>query len=154
MPRHGRVDCPGMLHHVMNRGLARRTVFETKQDARFFLALLAREVRRGRSLADGTKPGLPYVAPSRVLEVVTVEARFRPLRCRVGGTRERDAWPVLACGLLRELAGLTYAAITRQTNCTPSTATKRHQQHRSLMVTDRDYRRRCAELATKCLRCR
>ena len=32
----------------MNRGIARRTVFETRRDARYFLALLAVEVRSGR----------------------------------------------------------------------------------------------------------
>jgi REP element-mobilizing transposase RayT len=32
----------------MNRGIARRTVFETRADARYFLSLLAREVRAGR----------------------------------------------------------------------------------------------------------
>jgi REP element-mobilizing transposase RayT len=32
----------------MNRGIARRTLFETDEDRRFFLSLLAREVRAGR----------------------------------------------------------------------------------------------------------
>ena len=38
-------DCIGW-YHVMNRGLAHRTVIENRTDARFFLALLARIVRR------------------------------------------------------------------------------------------------------------
>src|SRR5438552_17254877 len=42
-----RHDAPGSLHHIFNRGIARRTVFETRRDARYFLSLLAREVRRG-----------------------------------------------------------------------------------------------------------
>ena len=45
MPRRPRIDQPGQWHHVMNRGIARRTVFETDADARYFLACLAREVR-------------------------------------------------------------------------------------------------------------
>lgn len=48
MPRRPRVDRPGRLHHVMNRGIARRTVFETLADRRIFLALLARAVHEGR----------------------------------------------------------------------------------------------------------
>jgi hypothetical protein len=32
----------------MNRGIARRTIFETDEDCRFFLSLVAREVRAGR----------------------------------------------------------------------------------------------------------
>ena len=47
MPRLPRFDRPGSWHHVMNRGIARRTVFERRADVRAFLALLACEVRRG-----------------------------------------------------------------------------------------------------------
>ncbi len=36
-----------MWHHVYHRGIARRAVFERPADWRFFLALLARSVRRG-----------------------------------------------------------------------------------------------------------
>jgi len=46
MPRSPRTDRPGQLHHVMNRGIARRTVFETRADVRAFLCLLAVAVRR------------------------------------------------------------------------------------------------------------
>jgi REP element-mobilizing transposase RayT len=48
MPRPRRHDGPGVWHHVLNRGIAKRTIFESEQDCRFFLALLAHEVRSGR----------------------------------------------------------------------------------------------------------
>ena len=48
MTRTPRADKPGAWHHVMNRGVARRTVFEDRGDVRAFLALLAREVRAER----------------------------------------------------------------------------------------------------------
>ena len=48
MPRRPRHDAPDTWHHVMNRGIARRTLFETDEDRRFFLSLVAREVRAGR----------------------------------------------------------------------------------------------------------
>lgn len=47
MPRIPRGDSPGAWHHVMNRAIARRTLFESCQDYRYFLARLAYEVRRG-----------------------------------------------------------------------------------------------------------
>ena len=47
MARREREDEPGSFHHVFNRGLARRTVFESREDLRYFLSRLAREVRRG-----------------------------------------------------------------------------------------------------------
>ena len=48
MTRPHRIDAPGTMHHLFNRGLARRTVFENEADVRFALAQFAREVRRGR----------------------------------------------------------------------------------------------------------
>jgi REP element-mobilizing transposase RayT len=48
MGRTVRGDGPDTWHHVMNRGLARRVVFETLGDVRFFLSRLARAVRAGR----------------------------------------------------------------------------------------------------------
>ena len=47
MARRAREDEPGAWHHVMNRGIARRTLFENGADIRFFLSQLARAVRRG-----------------------------------------------------------------------------------------------------------
>ncbi|MBL8840187.1 MAG: transposase [Planctomycetes bacterium] len=47
MPRASRLDEPNSLHHVMNRGLARRPVFESPRDVRFLLSRLARAVRAG-----------------------------------------------------------------------------------------------------------
>jgi len=47
MPRRARIDFPGSWHHVMNRGVARRTLFESPKDFRFFTAQLAKAVRRG-----------------------------------------------------------------------------------------------------------
>jgi REP element-mobilizing transposase RayT len=46
LTRQPRRDAPGAWHHVMNRGVARRTMFENRADIRFFLARLAAEVRR------------------------------------------------------------------------------------------------------------
>ncbi len=48
MARNPRWDPPGSWHHVMNRGIARRSLFECRGDIRYFLACLARAVRRGQ----------------------------------------------------------------------------------------------------------
>jgi REP element-mobilizing transposase RayT len=42
-----RLDAPGAFHHVMNRALGRRTLFERRRDFRYFLSLVARAVHRG-----------------------------------------------------------------------------------------------------------
>ena len=45
--RRPRCDEQETWHHVFNRGIARQTLFEGESDIRFFLAQLARAVRRG-----------------------------------------------------------------------------------------------------------
>jgi REP element-mobilizing transposase RayT len=47
MPRRPRRDEPGAWHHVFNRGLAKRPLFQSAADHRHFLACVARAVRRG-----------------------------------------------------------------------------------------------------------
>ncbi len=48
MARRSRADSPGSWHHVVNRGISKRPLYETRTDARFFLARLVRQVRLGR----------------------------------------------------------------------------------------------------------
>ena len=48
MVRKPRNDSPGTWHHAMNRAIARRPIFETREDVRYFLAGVARSVRRGQ----------------------------------------------------------------------------------------------------------
>lgn len=46
MPRRPRVDEEDLWHHVFNRGLARRAVFEVEDDFRYFKSRLACASRR------------------------------------------------------------------------------------------------------------
>jgi hypothetical protein len=48
MTRRKRDDGEGQWHHVMNRGLAKRPLFESREDMRYFLSRLAAQVRCGR----------------------------------------------------------------------------------------------------------
>ncbi len=41
MPRLGRLDAPGVLHHIMIRGIERRNIFQDDTDREDFLARLA-----------------------------------------------------------------------------------------------------------------
>ena len=47
MPRRHRTDYPGAWHHVMNRGIAKRLLFEDRACMRQFLCHVALAVRRG-----------------------------------------------------------------------------------------------------------
>jgi REP element-mobilizing transposase RayT len=48
VPRRPRLDPPDSWHHVVNRGIAKRVLFERRLDVRYFLSRLARQVRAGR----------------------------------------------------------------------------------------------------------
>ena len=50
MTRTPRLCSVGSCHHVFNRGIARRAIFDGDVDRRFFLSLLAKEVAAGRIL--------------------------------------------------------------------------------------------------------
>ena len=41
MPRQARLDAPGLLQHVMARGIERREIFKDDQDRQSFLERLA-----------------------------------------------------------------------------------------------------------------
>ena len=47
MGRRLRSDAPGAWHHVMNRGIARRTIFESREDMRHFMGCVAGTVHHG-----------------------------------------------------------------------------------------------------------
>ncbi|MEM8885256.1 MAG: transposase [Planctomycetota bacterium] len=48
MARRPRCDDPDTFHHGFNRGVSKRTIFETREDCRYFLSLVLREVRAKR----------------------------------------------------------------------------------------------------------
>ena len=113
--------------------------------------VLAWMMRTAR-LADGTKPGLPYVPASKLVRVVNAEARrVGPWKCLASPKRRGDAWPILRIGLLRDLGGLTRAEISRRVGCSSTTASRREAQHAHLLATDAGYRAVASALASRCL---
>ena len=109
-------------------------------------------MKRKARLADGTRPGAPYVGSLRVLRLTEAERMSRgPLTCRPSGRNQGDGWPVLCVGLLRDLAGLTYVEISRAAGCSPSMASRRVEQHARLLDSDERYAQLAATLAANCL---
>ncbi len=52
MPRQARLDAPGLLQHVMARGIERRKIFRDNKDRKSFLdrlAIILEETLRDRS---------------------------------------------------------------------------------------------------------
>ncbi len=47
MPRTARLDAPGVLHHVMGRGIEKRNIFQDDEDRTDFLDRLSALAREG-----------------------------------------------------------------------------------------------------------
>ncbi len=89
-------------------------------------------MRRKAALADGSKPGLPCVAASLVSSACRQEGSEWVMR--VGRRNDVDLWGVLEVGLLRDLSGLSWAAIARQIGASPSAAKRRYEIHRKKLA--------------------
>jgi putative transposase len=48
MSRRPRQDSPNRWHHVVNRAIAKRALFESRSELRYFLSRLAYQFRQGR----------------------------------------------------------------------------------------------------------
>ena len=107
-------------------------------------------VRKAR-LADGTRPGLPLLAPSTVMEVLREEQLREPdLQFRLRRD-SRPAWPLLAAGFLRDACGLTIAAAARSLNRPASSVSVSASAHRDLLLADPAYATLAAELLAEAL---
>jgi len=58
MPRLARLDAPGVLHHVMGRGIERRKIFWNDKDRSDFIDRLAGVVERGTGIYSRTGTSL------------------------------------------------------------------------------------------------
>lgn len=86
------------------------------------------------------QPGLPMVDQGSIQAVmVTVHQRF-PTSARY-----------IEVGLLRDLAGLTFAAVARALNVATSTARRRYQEHARMMVAGGPYGERVGQAACEAL---
>jgi len=53
MPRLARLDAPGVLHHIIGRGIERREVFLNRRDRNDFISRLARLAEEGSMVVYG-----------------------------------------------------------------------------------------------------
>jgi len=60
MPRLARLDAPGVLHHVMGRGIERKNIFWNDKDRSDFIDRLAGVVERGAGIYFRTGTSLLY----------------------------------------------------------------------------------------------
>ena len=108
--------------------------------------------RRRALEADGTALGLPTADADSILDAVAHKKPCAPLAtmpARRG--RPRSLWDVAVTGLLRDLGGLTYTAISRRTGVTVSHAKKRHLAHLDAIQTDEIYGSLVVEVAVDAL---
>ncbi len=90
--------------------------------------------------ADGTSPGLPMLDSRSVQEVVETH-RVRAGAAVLHGTKNYSTslWDVAECALLRDLAGMGFAAIARTVGTAVATASKRYGFHLAALRSDQGY---------------
>ena len=79
MPCHARLDAPGILHHVMVRGIEGRVIFRDKVDRAAFVAAL----RHTLPPAPGDRGAAPTVAA--IIQRVCTSLGMDPMRLQRGG---------------------------------------------------------------------
>ena len=93
MPRTARLDTPGLLHHIMIRGIERRKIFSDDKDRENLIKRL--------SILDGKAEDIPPCGISQAQPASTVLSRVR--RPRPGGAasplRRRSVAPSILATL-------------------------------------------------------
>ena len=108
-------------------------------------------MERKALLGDGTRPGIAVAEPDEI------ECRIREAREATGewvvqrSHVSRSAWPVARVGLLRDLAGLTWAEVAQRVAMSRSGANAVGRIHAELLKSDPAYLRRLSELASRVL---
>lgn len=95
-------------------------------------------MQRKAALADGSQPGMAHV-PVAVLEAACAAANPPGSGDRSTPGPYVDAGEILRVGLLRDLAGLTFAALANLTRRAPDTVRRRWIRHRRRLRTDPAY---------------
>jgi len=109
-------------------------------------------MRRKARLADGTRPGLPYTDAATIGLVLTrARGAIGAWQSSVARGATVDAWSVLHAGLLRDLAGMTWAEIGRRVDVSPKLAAKQVERHARLLADDSQYAERAAGIARSSL---
>jgi len=102
-------------------------------------------------LADGTKPGIPCTSASALLVAWERRAASNSAWQLARGTNSVDVWPVMIVGLLRDLAGSSWAEIQRRTGGSCSSVQRRYQAHRTWMDKEDAYVAMVGDLGAECL---
>jgi len=84
MPRQARLDAPGILHHVMIRGIERGTIFRNDKDRKDFLARVGELVKKTRTrilawFAGSALMGILYDRSPIALAAFSVAAQLTSL---------------------------------------------------------------------------
>jgi hypothetical protein len=104
-------------------------------------------MRQKAQLADETQPGIPCASADTVLRVWEHHAMLAPNWQLARGPSLLDAWPTLAVGLLRDLAGLSWAEIQCRTGASDAAIQRRYQTPRVSMELESAYSNQAALLA-------
>jgi hypothetical protein len=97
-------------------------------------------------LADGTRPGLPLLAISRLDRIIEV-GRLHEAWVVRRGRSDRDGWTVAHVGLGRDLCGQTLRTLAERSKVSETKVRRLYATHRAELREGTVYARRIAELA-------
>lgn len=137
-------DAFGELPSELARVVEARWRFRVVQDPLEDLVRAAPEavvewMRRKARLADGTRPGLPVLAPETVDAAIRAVSRGDPEEWTIG---RRSGWLVVRVGLARQLCGLRMVEISESAGLTGSAVGRIARLHARLILSDQAYARR------------
>ncbi|MHC4971499.1 MAG: transposase [Planctomycetota bacterium] len=108
-------------------------------------------MKRKARLADETKPGIPVVGAASVIRCVRREEECCGSWTLNWGRKSRSGWAVAQGVLLRDLAGATYAEITRYCGRSPHFWRTTYEKHASSLNSDSEYAARLLALTQEIL---
>jgi hypothetical protein len=100
-------------------------------------------------LADGSHPTLPLADPESALRRLRAWGTNGDRLHQPHSAMESETWRMLEVGLLRGLAGATFAEVARLIPCSMSTACVLHRRHRASLVADPGYAARVAAVTAQ-----
>jgi len=108
-------------------------------------------MHRKAALADQTKPGVPVVGAASVMRCVRRAAESCGPWSVHWGRKRRTGWAVAQAVLLRDLAGATYAEVTRLCGASPHFWRKTYEQHAARLDSEPEYAARLLALIQQIL---
>jgi len=146
--------CPSSQDWLVERRLLQRRQESDPLDhlVQVAPASIRRWLTRQGRIADGAKDDHVLVNPDTIMTEIAAKQTEDPGWCIRPAGRRISGWTVLRSGLLRYVSGLTYSEIRLRTGGGEASVCRHIRDHKLLLITDRLYCRRAADIINEAVR--